>query len=183
MTDTVWSAPHGADGNFLLVAGQVRSVRRDGAKGNVHMTIGLEQTTQEMEMVGFGRAFLRHDRCSRLHTLAAAVTLPWVMACSHDIVCTADPKYALIVSVLDSTTAVSTLKGTTIVARVGTYVDSVAAGSDLGSVYLGLNHSGSYSLSVTKTGYKPWLRTGITVGSGECGTIRELVTVLLQPTP
>ena len=42
----------GADGYTLLVAGQLRSVRRDGAKGNVQMTIGLERTTREMELMG-----------------------------------------------------------------------------------------------------------------------------------
>ena len=118
-----------------------------------------------------------------IRSLIVVVTLCAGAACSRDIVCTANPKWALIVSVLDSTTALSALKGATIVARTGTYVDSIAAAADLGSVFLGVDQSGTYSLSVTKTGYKPWVRLGIVVGTNECGTVAQRITVLLPLAP
>ena len=121
----------------------------------------------------------------RIRSLVAIVAFSSGLACSGDIVCTANPKWALMVSVLDSTTNLSTVTGATIVARTGTFVDSIAIssapGSDPGSVFLGVNHSGSYSLSVTKSGYKTWTRTGIVVGTNQCGTVVQRVTVLLQP--
>ena len=123
---------------------------------------------------------------SRVATLAALLTIP-AIGCgifAPKRACTADPKFALQVIITDSTSGSRSASGATVVARDGSYADSVQlrVGPDFDSFFpaLGLERPGLYTLSVRKGGYKDWIRNGIRVNSGNCGVERVNVTVLLQ---
>ena len=98
--------------------------------------------------------------------------------------CTADPRYALSVTITDSISGRGSLSGATVVARDGSYADSVQfpadPSSDRAGWYMVLNRPGLYTLSVRKSGYKDWTRNRIRVNSGYCGPERVNVFALLQ---
>ena len=102
-----------------------------------------------------------------------------------DHVCTADPKYALKVQIKDSASGAWTASSAYVVARDGSFVDSVQVGAapflDGTQVLLGSNRSGQYQLTVRKPTYRDWIRTGIQAASDGCGVVATDIMVLLQP--
>ena len=103
----------------------------------------------------------------------------------QDTVCTLQPRYALQVTVYDSVSGGGAASGASIVARDGSFVDSVAvvsapvpAGFFL---LLGRDRPGLYQLTVRKVGYRDWTQSGIRVLSNDCGVVRVDIAVRLQP--
>jgi hypothetical protein len=86
------------------------------------------------------------------------------------------------VHVLDSLTNTSAAAGAKMVARTGTYADSTT-GPFPGSsdVLVGAGeHAGTYTITITKTGYQPWQKANVVVTKDECHVNGVTLTALLQ---
>jgi hypothetical protein len=97
-------------------------------------------------------------------------------------VCTTDFRYGITVHVLDSLTNAPAASGAKLVAKSGTYADSTTGtfpGSTDALVAAG-EHSGTFTVTITKAGYKDWVKTGVVVGKGECHVEPVTLTALLQ---
>ena len=125
--------------------------------------------------------------------LLGAVVAPLLGACRFpfapiDRVCTAELRFGVVVRVTDSVTARPAASGSTLVIREGTYVDSMsipAARPDLDELTFGGagERAGTYTVTVTKSGYRPWTRTGVRVTKGECHVNQVQLEARLQPAP
>ncbi|HET9065256.1 MAG TPA: hypothetical protein VFN22_05515 [Gemmatimonadales bacterium] len=68
----------------------------------------------------------------------------------------------------------------------GAYQDSLRASAGDGDglvvqMAAGLERGGTYRLTAKRDGYQPYSRTGIRVGSGECGVIPVGIEAQLRP--
>lgn len=123
-------------------------------------------------------------------TPAAAVVfaLAGLQGCSvasdptEGIVCTANFAYGINVHVLDSLTNTSAATGAKLVARSGTFADSTTGsfGGTGDTMVAAGEHAGTFTLTITKTGYKDWVKTGVVVTKDECHVIPVTLTALLQ---
>jgi hypothetical protein len=111
-------------------------------------------------------------------------------ACSQpaevSVTCPAILIFGLNVSVVDSVTGAGTGSGATVIARDGAYTDSTtraANGSDVATFGLAAGRAGTYAVTIRKTGYTSWLRSGIQVAKAVCGVTPVAVTARLQPGP
>ena len=102
------------------------------------------------------------------------------------IVCPAIFIPAVSVSVLDSVSTANVTPGSTMVLRneSGLVTDSASVPNIENPVlteYVLGGGTGTYSLTVRRNGYKPWIRSGIVVQQQACGprTVRD--TARLQP--
>jgi hypothetical protein len=99
--------------------------------------------------------------------------------------CTTAGRVAVVVLLRDSITLQPAHPGATVVARDGAYADSVVfpAGQAQGfsPAALGPNRAGTYAVTVTKSGHRPWARGGIVAGTDRCGVVAVQLTALLQP--
>jgi hypothetical protein len=97
--------------------------------------------------------------------------------------CTDEARAGIVITVLDSASGVAAGKDARIVAKAGTFTDSVpgmwTAASD-GPFALAHEHAGTYTLTVSKTGYRDWTKTGIVVTKDECHVRTVSVTARLQ---
>jgi len=117
-----------------------------------------------------GMAILASVACSRASDIGVA--------------CPAIFVYGLNVTVVDSITGAPTGSGATVVARDGAYTDSstrAANGSAAAPFALAGERSGTYSLTVRKSGYTDWLKSGIQVKKAVCGVTPVVVLAKLQP--
>ena len=86
----------------------------------------------------------------------------------------------ILVVAFDSVTMTNTTVGTKIVARQSaTVADSINV-ADANAVWVG-RVVGTYTVTVTKSGYQPWSRANVDVNADVCGFIPVQLTVLLQP--
>lgn len=102
-------------------------------------------------------------------------------------ICTAVFLYGLDVYVNDSLTNAHIASGASLVARDGTFKDSVAFPAarpevDAFPLKSAGERAGTYTITVTKPGYQAWTRTSVKVTSDECHVIPVNVTALLKPT-
>jgi hypothetical protein len=100
--------------------------------------------------------------------------------------CTLNLVYGLSVQVKDSVTGAWAASGAKLVARADTYVDSMSfpAGRpdmDSRSLLGAAEHAGLYTVTVTKPGYRDWVKTGVRVTADECHVNQTELTALIQP--
>jgi hypothetical protein len=95
--------------------------------------------------------------------------------------CTTEVRPGIMVDVRDSVTNALVGRGSIIVAREGAVADT-ATGTSLGTgpYGLALERPGTYTLSVTQTGYQPWSKPGVVVTKGVCHVDGVAVTARLQ---
>lgn len=97
--------------------------------------------------------------------------------------CTREARPGISVTILDSATSAPAGSSSRIVARDGLVADSVpsqwTAASD-GPFGLAYERPGSYILTITKTGYRDWTKSGIVVTADQCHVRTVPVTALLQ---
>jgi hypothetical protein len=101
-------------------------------------------------------------------------------------ICTAIFAFGLSVTVADSVTGAPAAAGTTVVASQGSYADSVivpATASNSASLGLAGERAGTYLVTVRKSGYKTWTKSGIVVTKDECHVKGVAVTAKIQPAP
>ena len=106
-------------------------------------------------------------------------------ACRHSATsptgeCSAPFAYAIVVSVLDSTSHALLADSAHGTVRTGAYLDSLHLKS---TVLVGGNQLGPYDVTVDHPRYHQWTRTNVQVSErGRCGTIISVqLTALLQP--
>lgn len=116
-------------------------------------------------------------------TLALLATAACRNPGEMDVVCTQEARPSIRVSVLDSISGVAAGKNSRIVAQAGTYTDSAPAAwtsaSD-GPYPVGFEHAGTFTITVSKMGYRDWSRTGIVVTADKCHVRTVDVTARLQ---
>jgi hypothetical protein len=104
------------------------------------------------------------------------------------LVCTAEYRFGLAITVIDSVTS-SPPTAATLIARSGTFVDSVGPTAPYSihvndSPVLILNsageRAGTYDVTVRSPGYRDWTRSGINVSADECHVRLTSVTARLQ---
>ena len=115
----------------------------------------------------------------------------YLAACSSSkstgMACTEEFRYGLAVYVNDSLTNTPIASGASLVARDGTYKDSVAfpsARPDLDPYALNSagERAGTYQLTVTRPGYLPWSKNNVRVTANVCHVNGVSVTARLVPT-
>ena len=111
----------------------------------------------------------------------AAPTADTTAASKPSVMCTMQAVAALNVDAIDSATGAPATKGSSVVARSATYADSTQAPAPNDQfVSLAYEKAGTYTVTVTKPGYKPWSKSGVVVGRDECHVLPERVTAKLQ---
>jgi len=70
-----------------------------------------------------------------------------------------------------------------VIAREGTYVDSVTAEAPAISVGLAYEHAGIFTVTVRHPGYGTWTKSGIEVKRGTCNVKGVALTARLVPIP
>lgn len=101
-----------------------------------------------------------------------------------DVVCTEEARPALMVGITDSLTgATSGFTGVTIRAIEGAYADSVVMpmypDQFNGPVALAYERRGTYTVSVSASGYATWSKTGVVVDGDQCHVSTVSVTARL----
>lgn len=100
-----------------------------------------------------------------------------------NIVCTSEARAGIRLIVVDSVTGAAAGKASTIVARAGTFVDSLPAiwtASSDGPYPLAAEHPGTFTVTVRRSPYRDWSRTGIVVTADKCHVRTVDVTARLQ---
>ena len=98
---------------------------------------------------------------------------------SDGTVCDASAAAGINIGVRDSISGALVGDGSHIVAREGTFADSLTA-SGSGPYGLVFERAGTYAVTVTQTGYKPWTQAGVVVTKGACHVKGVALTALLQ---
>jgi hypothetical protein len=95
--------------------------------------------------------------------------------------CTDEVAPALKVVVVNATTAVSLGAGLTVTATDGTYVDELDYVAEVNEFRGADERPGTYTITVTGTGYRPYVSQPVTVTADECHVLTQTVNVALQP--
>jgi hypothetical protein len=117
--------------------------------------------------------------------LAIALTVTLVTGCKgQEIVCPSILSPGVAVEVRDAFSGATIASGAKLVAQAGSYADSMsfpAGQPDLNSAHLtGAYRPGVYTLTVTKTGYQPWIQANVNVTAAQCGVNLTSFTATLQ---
>ena len=119
--------------------------------------------------------------------VALALAAATGIGCSEQsIVCPLILSPGVAVEVRDAATGALTASGAKLVAQAGTYADSMSFPNqpDADAQHLtGAYRAGVYTVTVTKAGYQPWVKTNVIVTAADCGVNRVDLTALLQLTP
>ncbi len=100
--------------------------------------------------------------------------------------CTTEFVYGITVNVVDSVSGAPAGAGATLVVQDGAYSEAIthpATSSNSESFNAAGERPGTYSLSVTRNGYKAWSASGITVTKDACHVKGVAITARLQPAP
>ena len=102
-------------------------------------------------------------------------------ASKPSVMCTMQAVAALNVDAIDSAQGTPATMGSSIVARSDTYADSTNGPAPANQpVGLAYEKAGTYTVTVTKPGYKPWSKQGIVVARDECHVIPQRITAKLR---
>jgi hypothetical protein len=96
------------------------------------------------------------------------------------VICTADLRAGLVVTVLDSASGQAIASSSLVVARQGTFADTarVSSAATYGLLY---ERAGVYDVTVSHAGYRDWHRSGVTVPADRCHVQTVALTARLQP--
>jgi hypothetical protein len=102
--------------------------------------------------------------------------------------CTLNLVWGISVQVRDSVNGALGASGAKLVARSGTYADSMSypAGHpemDAGTLVAAGEHAGLFTVTITKAGYRDWTKNDVRVTGDECHVNTTELTALLQPLP
>jgi hypothetical protein len=97
-------------------------------------------------------------------------------------VCTMIFVYGLSVEVRDAVTGAGIAAGAVVVARDGTYSETLESGPvDSVAVHGAGERAGTYTITVTRPGYAGWSSPPVTVTADQCHVLPVLVTARLTP--
>jgi hypothetical protein len=100
---------------------------------------------------------------------------------SEPVACLAIVPQAFHVLAQDSVTGGNVLPGASVVARDGSYADSLVAPPIVTAMGVGGDRPGTYTVTVRQSGYQLWSKSSLKVRDGECGVQTVEVTARLQP--
>jgi hypothetical protein len=125
------------------------------------------------------------DRRMKKALLAAAALLglaacDWVTGPEHEA-CPPFISSAVFLAVQDSVTGANVAPGATAVLRSGAFIESVVIPPDAPYVSLGMGRAGTFTVTVSRTGYQTWTKTGVEVEEGTCGPETVQLTARLKP--
>lgn len=120
--------------------------------------------------------------------LAVALAFALVTGCrDQEIVCPLILSPGVAVEVRDAIDGSTIASGSKLVAQAGAYADSMSfpvGQPELnGSHLTGAYQPGTYTLTVTKTGYQPWVQTNVIVTAARCGVNLNTFTATLHAAP
>lgn len=96
--------------------------------------------------------------------------------------CTLEARAGLNVTVKDAVTNELLGEGITVKATDGNYTETLELYNFNGPVFLGAwEREGNYTISVTGSGYVPYVSEMVTVTSDECHVIPQQLEIILQP--
>jgi len=107
-----------------------------------------------------------------------------VASCGGDdvVVCTAEARSGLVVTVRDSVSGSPVTNGAEVVAREGAYADTARASLISSGVYsLAVERAGTYEVTVDHPAYRQWRRVGVTVTRDECHVQTVNLLARVQP--
>ena len=126
--------------------------------------------------------------------MKALILLPLALLGSCGIIdpvaCTTDVTPAVEVQVFDARTGAPAAHRTVATVQDGSYTDtleitgwrSTPPDSTTAFIVTGAyERPGTYTVRITKPGYRPWERTGVRAREGECGVERERLVASLEP--
>ena len=97
------------------------------------------------------------------------------------IACTKEARAGITVDVRDSVSNALVGRNALIIAREGAVADtSTDTPISDGPFSLVFERAGTYTVSVTKTGYQPWTKAGVQVTNGTCHVNAVALTAKLQ---
>jgi len=109
---------------------------------------------------------------------------------SRDVICTDNFVVGIAVTVQDSLTGAPAASGAMLIAREGAYADTAvvppnAPNPDSRVLGAAGERPGTYTVTVSKNGYRTWERTGVVVTMDEYGCHVRTVELVarLQPSP
>ncbi len=106
-------------------------------------------------------------------------------ACDSEIVCTAEARFGVNVSVRNAVTQQPVLQGVRGALHEGSYVDSLQVITDIeGNIFSlagAVERAGTYRIELVATGYQPWTRTNVLVTADRCHVTPVAVTANLVP--
>jgi hypothetical protein len=122
----------------------------------------------------------------------ALFLLPLLGSCGivDPVVCTTDVTPAVEVQVFDARTGAPAAHGTLATAQDGSYTDTLeitgwrSTPADSTTAFLvtgAYERPGTYTVRISKPGYKPWERTRVHAREGECGVERVQLVASLEP--
>ena len=103
--------------------------------------------------------------------------------------CTTEAVTGLEVTVRDSATGLPAGRSAVVIAREGAYADTAevflppGVEVEVEQFALAIERRGTYEVTVTRAGYRPWRRTGVRVRGDECHVRTTRITALLQRLP
>jgi hypothetical protein len=112
---------------------------------------------------------------------AALLALAACGRVTEPVVCPAWIPPSVEVTVQVSVTGANVTPGATVVLRGGAVIDSVTALPGAGSIAVGQNRSGTFTVTVRQSGYQLWTKTGVKVEEGPCGAQTVHLTARLKP--
>ncbi|MFN2420581.1 MAG: carboxypeptidase-like regulatory domain-containing protein [Gemmatimonadota bacterium] len=117
----------------------------------------------------------------RLTPLTLVILVIVALACNGtrtDVACTLEARAGINVTVVDS------LSGREVagsgIANEEAFADTLES-FEPGQLFGVFERPGTYDVTVTAPGYRPWRVTGVTVRADECHVIPERLTARLQP--
>lgn len=107
---------------------------------------------------------------------------------SPDVICTANFVFGLVVTVQDSASGAPSASGAQLIAQEGAYADTAGFPPnrpDLDTLPLvgAGERPGTYTVTVRKSGFHDWVRSGLVVTADECHVHPVQLTARLQEAP
>jgi len=117
----------------------------------------------------------------RMATAMVFAPLAWGCGSSTSVNCDAVAHPGITVTVVDNSSQAAPSGVPTLVVTEGTYTETYAAPNATGSVptfNAAIERAGTYALTVTLSGYRPFTRSGVVVTKG--GTCNQVQTVAVK---
>ena len=132
---------------------------------------------------------MQHTHCRP--SLRLVLAAPLVLAAAgcdllfDPTMCTLEARPGITVAIVDSVTGTSAVRGSRTVARSGAFEHLSIAGDDpawdgITLVSLATERPGTYTVTVSKDGYRDWIKTNVKVVDGECHVETVSLTAKLQ---
>lgn len=120
----------------------------------------------------------RHGRCTLLYL---GILVAGSAACFDpaETACTLEARYGLQVEIRDSVSSELVATGAHVTASSGSYHEVLQING--GIAFGATERAGTYRVTVTRPGYRTWVRSGVTVTRDACHVTSVWFTALLQP--